>query len=96
MYRAMGSSLAGHGSCVQHTTICEWQGVSPPWQDMSRRPPHLPIKADFINFILQQVWEAAACSSAAAVVVVVRVLAAIVLAVVNHCESHLITIIKPN
>eukprot|EP00435_Cladocopium_sp_Y103_P029470 s3679_g7.t1 len=25
--------------------------------DMSQRPPHLPIKADFINFLLQQVWE---------------------------------------
>ena len=27
-------------------------------QEMSQRPPHLPIKADFINFLLQQVWEA--------------------------------------
>lgn len=26
-------------------------------QDMSQRPPPLPIKADFINFMLQQVWE---------------------------------------
>jgi len=26
-------------------------------QEMSQRPPHLPIKADFINFLLQQVWE---------------------------------------
>lgn len=29
-------------------------------QEMSQRPPHLPIKADFINFLLQQVWEVAA------------------------------------
>lgn len=26
-------------------------------KDMSQRPPPLPIKADFINFMLQQVWE---------------------------------------
>jgi len=26
-------------------------------KEMSQRPPHLPIKADFINFLLQQVWE---------------------------------------
>ena len=46
-----------HAKKIKGLSLTASQSVG---QEMSQRPPHLPIKADFINFLLQQVWEAAA------------------------------------
>ena len=65
IYHDVMETIKGPGSDLDSHVLLLDLSISQPsavprcgtCQDMSQRPPHLPIKADFINFLLQQVWE---------------------------------------